>query len=172
MTILLVIKKCVGRESCLLDLLEGDGVLGGGGAAVFKLGGNISNAALFVGVEAKLDADGAVGGIDRGVAAVEAEAAVLTDADPKGAGFAEDQLLERWGVGGVAKDGKERAGAAFFHDDRGEHDVESSPGERGFGDEGEDLGGEVVESGFDDGDGVGFSGFGLYGFRGGCLADA
>ena len=52
MTILLVIKNCVGGEGCLLDLLEGDGVLGGGGATVFKLGGNISNAALFAGVEA------------------------------------------------------------------------------------------------------------------------
>ena len=144
----------------MLDLLEGDGVLDGGGAAVFELGGNISNAALFAGLGSKLDADGAVGGIDRGVAAVEAEAAVLTDADAEGAGFAEDELLERWGVGGVAKDGQERAGATFFHDDRGEHDVESSPGERGFGDEGEDLGGEVVESGFDDGNGVGFLGFG------------
>ncbi len=136
----------------MLNELQGDVVFCSGDAAVFVLGRDV---ALLAVEGADLDADFAVGCGDVGVVAIDADAAVLTDAKAEGAGFAEDELLEGRAVGGIAEDGEEGAGAPFFHDDGREHDVERALCEGGLGDVGEDLWGEVVECGFEDGDGFG-----------------
>lgn len=123
----------------------------GGGAAVFKLRGDV---ALLTVEGADLYADIAVGCGDGGVVAVDADAGVLTDAEAEGAGLAQDELLEGEAVGWIAEDGEEGAGAAFFHDDGSEHDVERALCQGDLGDVGEDLGGEIVEGGFEHCDGL------------------
>jgi hypothetical protein len=135
-----------------VDLFDGDVVGGGGGAAVFELGGGVEDLAV---EGAELDADGSVGGVDFGVGAVEADALVVADAEAEGAGFGEEEALESGAVGFVGEDGEEGAEAVLFHVDGGGHDVEGALGEGLLGDVGEDLGGEVVEGGFEDGDGLG-----------------
>ena len=55
-------------------------------------------------------------------------------------------------VGVVGEDGEERAEAALLHLNGGGHDVESAQGEGPLGDVGEDLRGEIVDGGFEDGD--------------------
>ena len=77
------------------------------------------------------------------------------DADAQGAGFAEEETLECGGVGVIAEDGDEGSETALFHLDGGAHDVEGSLLEGGFGDVGQDLGGEVVDGGFEEGYGGG-----------------
>lgn len=58
----------------------------------------------------------------------------------------------------VGEDGEKGAEAAFFHGDGGRHDVKGAEGERAFRDVGEDLWGQVVEGGLEDGDGAGLGG--------------
>ena len=140
----------VGGGGGLDDLLDGDVVLCGGGAAVFVLGSCVEG---FVVACSEFDADGAVGGFDGEVGAVETGAALGVDANAEGTGFGEEQVFEGGGCGFVAEDGEEGSEAALLHDDGGLHDVEGAEGEGSFGDIGEDLGGEVVEGGFEDGDG-------------------
>ena len=142
----------VGGDSGLEDLLDGDVGGEGGAAAVFELGCGVDD----FGVEgADLDADFAEGSGDGGMVAGEADAALLRDADAEGGGLAEEEALESGAVGLVGEDGDEGAGAALLHADGGGHDVEGAEGEGLLGDVGEDLGAEVVEGGFEDGDGVG-----------------
>src|SRR5882757_6963535 len=105
----------VGGDGCLLHELQRDVVFGGGGAAVFELGGGVEDFAI---VRAEFDADFAVGRDYGGVGAVEAGALLLVDADTESTGLAEDELLECGAVGWIAEDGEEGARAAFFHDDR------------------------------------------------------
>ncbi len=75
----------------MLDCLDGYVVFGGGGAAVFELGGGVEDFAV---AGADFDADVAVGCGDGGVGAVEAGAAFVMDADAEGAGLAEEELFE------------------------------------------------------------------------------
>ena len=148
-------------------MLDGDAVSGGGGAAVFELGGGVE----FFAVEgADFDADFAVGGLDWDVGAVEAGAAILADTEAEGAGLGEEKTLEGGPVGFVGEDGEEGAEAALLHVDGGGHDVEGSLGKGLLGDVGEDLGREVVECGFEDGDGLCFGGCG-FGFADGEAED-
>jgi len=134
-----------------LDGFDGYVVFDGGGAAVFELGGGVEDFAV---AGTDLDADVAVGCGDGGVGAVEAGAALVVDANAEGAGFAEEELFEGGDVVVVGEDGDEGAEAAFLHLDGGGHDVECALLEGGFGDVGEDLGAEVVDGGFEDGDGA------------------
>ena len=105
----------------MLDCFDGYVVFDGGGAAVFEFGGGVE---YFAVAGAYLDADVAVGCGDGGVGAVEAGAALMVDADAEGAGFAEEELLERGDVVVVGEDGDEGAEAAFLHLHGGAHDVE------------------------------------------------
>ena len=77
----------------------------------------------------------------------------MVDADAEGAGLAEEKVFEGGDLRVVGEDGEEGAEAALFHLNGGGHDVESAEGEGAFGDVGEDLGGEIVDGGFEDGDG-------------------
>ena len=87
--------------------------------------------------------------------AVEARAALVMDANAEGAGLAEEEVFEGGDLRVVGQDGEESAEAALFHLNGGGHDVESAEGEGAFGDVGEDLRGEIVYGGFEDGDGGG-----------------
>jgi hypothetical protein len=124
-------------------------VLQGGGAAILKLRRGVE---FFAGKGGDLDADGAVGRLHGGDGALQADAALLPDADAEGAGLSEDKLLKGGALRLVAEDGEQSAGAAFLHDDRGEHDVKRAGGERGLSDVREELGREIVERGFEYGD--------------------
>ena len=77
----------------------------------------------------------------------------MVDADAEGAGLAEEEVFEGGDLRVVGEDGEESAEATLFHLNGGGHDVESAEGESAFGDVGEDLGGEIVDGGFEDGDG-------------------
>jgi len=134
------------------DRFDGDAMFCGGGTAIFKLRCGVE---YFAVSGAYFDANVAVGRGQGGVGAVEAGAALLVDADAEGAGLAEEETLERGGVGVVGEDGDESAEATLLHLDRGTHDVESSLLEGGFRDMGDDLWAEIVECGFENGYGVG-----------------
>ncbi len=135
-------------DSGLLDLFNGDVVFCSGGTAVFELGGGVVDFGV---ARADLDADVTVLSGDGGVSAVEAGAAFVVNADAEGAGLAEEEVFEGGNVGVVGEDGEKGAEAAFLHLDGGGHDVEGSESEGALRDVGEDLGGEVVEGGFEDG---------------------
>src|ERR1700719_1969521 len=106
-----------GGDGSLLDLFEGDLVASGGGAAVLELRVGVEDlgAAGLAGARAELDANLAVGGGDGGVGAVQAEAAILADAEAEGGCLAQQQLLERGAVGGIAEHGEQGAGTALLH---------------------------------------------------------
>src|SRR5258707_7415928 len=94
----------IGCYGCLLHELQRDVVFGGGGAAVFELGGGVEDFAV---AGAEFDAYFAVGGDYGGVGAVEAGAALVMDADAEGAGFAEEEVFEEGDLGVVGEDGEE-----------------------------------------------------------------
>ncbi len=158
----------VGGGGGLDDEFDGDCVERGGGATVFELGGGVEDFAV---EGADLDADVSVGGGDGGVSTVDAGALLAVDADAEGGGLGEEEAFEGGGVSVVGEDGDEGAETAFFHGDGGEHDVERAKGEGGFGDVGDDLRGEIVEGGFEDGDGVGGVFGSLVGFAEGEAED-
>src|ERR1039458_5436607 len=136
------------RGGRLLQLLDGDAMAGGGGAAVLKLRRCVEG---FAGERPDLDANVAVGGCDSAVGTVEAGAAILADAYAESGGLAEQQLLQRRAGGRVAQNRQQRAWATFFHDDRGQHDVERAIGQGSFGDVSQNLRRKIVESGFQHG---------------------
>ena len=73
-----------------MDCFDGYVVVGGGGAAVFELGGGVEDFAV---AGTDFDADVAVGCADGDVGAVEAGAALVMDANTEGAGLAEEKLF-------------------------------------------------------------------------------
>ena len=85
-------------------------MFGCGGAAVFELGSGVE---LVFADGADFDANGSVRSFDGYVAALEAAALVLANAQAESGGFAKDELFERGAVGWIAEDGEERAGASF-----------------------------------------------------------
>ena len=152
----------IGGDGSLLHELQRYVVFDGGGAAVFKLGCCVEDFAV---AGAEFDADFAVGRDYGGVGAVEAGALLVVDADAESAGFAEEKIFERGDLRVVGEDGEKGAEAALFHLNGGGHDVESTERKSAFGDVGEDLGGEIVDGGFEDGDGVSVgAGCGFVGF--------
>ena len=140
----------VSGDGSLLNLLDGDAMFFSGCAAVFELGGGVVGFAV---AGADFDADFAVRCGDGGVSAVEAGAVLVVDANAESAGLAEEKVFQRWNLGVVGEDGEEGPEAALLHLHGGGHDVESAKGEGSFGDVGEDLRTEVVDGGFEDGDG-------------------
>ena len=154
------------RSSGLLDgdvcgdrglehMFDRDVVSDGGGPAVFELWRGVDGFAV---ERADLDADVAEGCGDGDVVAIEADAALLVDADAEGGGFTQEEALESGAVVLVGEDGEERAGPTLLHADGSGHDIKGAECERLLGDVGEDLGVEVVERGFKDGDEAGVRG--------------
>lgn len=70
--------------------------------------------------------DGAEWGFYRGRAAGERHSFDGGAAQAEGGGFAEDDVRQRVGVGGVALDGEQHAGALLFHRDRRGRHVEGA----------------------------------------------
>ena len=83
----------------------------------------------------------------------------MVDSDAEGAGLAEEEFFERRELCVVGEDRQEGSQTALLHLDGSGHDIECAQCEGPFGDVGEDLRGQIVDCGFDNGDG-GVSGVG------------
>ena len=143
--------EVISREGGGVDVLEGNIFLAGNLAARFVFGGSLDNAVVEL---ADFDFDFAPFGVHGDDIAAELSALGGVTPDAEGCGFAKDQFGERILALDGADERKHHSGAILLHLNGGVKEVESALRESFFDEVAEELGVDVVQVCFENGDSV------------------